>query len=364
MRHGTSKQSPWVARSLGRTIMASCRSQHSHALQPLHYRELLRKEHLADIVAYLKGSQRYAPYLANLSEREFDRATLKAQLHQSLLATYIRAYRYDSNPHSFYRWPLMELEVELLAQFMDVLSRGATHVSCRFGLLHRDDLQFYLLLNLRRLRGVDSAPKLREQLAGSPYAKVLEPFLRPNLPQLPHLEAEAALRRFFAQTTLQSIAQLPVAADRHQLHVFFSRYLELGNCLNLFRMKGFPGYDADRVRRLLDFVPSAYLKERDWQKLVAVPDQPGFLGLFGNTSLGRMMSDEESSPLLGSWLGLAGARLLYRQSQQMLRLVAEGPSTYMAHVMLFRQEVQNLVSIIEGNHYRLPPEHTASLLVY
>ena len=63
-------------------IMTKCRAIYGNMLSPAQYDELLRKQSVQEIAAFLKEKTSYAPALAGVQESTVHRGQLESLLHK------------------------------------------------------------------------------------------------------------------------------------------------------------------------------------------------------------------------------------------------------------------------------------------
>ena len=344
----------------GKAVMAKVRAKSSRRLTENQYRELLRAEDYTSLLERIATLTPYGEVLPGVSTLELERQAPQKALRRSLTGCYREFLRYDPLPNSFYRYVILELEVAELVRLLRRLrasSMPVTAPSFPEELLPFTDLDFTALAEVRDLT------ELRELLKGTPYAVALT--VAPENAGEPEdfLRLEAALQQHYVAAVLDLIAVLPQSGERQRLKRYFGSWCELQNLSLLYRLKATDLSPAYIESLLLPHFGE--LRPREWRTLMESADQEGFLTALGETNLGRKLGDLKATPLLNrGFFELCTTRRHFHNSMLLLRFAAEGPSAFMAYIMLQQIEVQNLVTMLEGAYYHSDALHLEPLLVY
>ncbi|MCL2548487.1 MAG: V-type ATPase subunit [Symbiobacteriaceae bacterium] len=346
---------------VGKAIMSKSLAKSSNLLTAQHYQEMMHLTTMTEVAAYLRSTH-YAASLRSMPERGFSRFDLENRLRNDLYNHFLGVMRYDRAPDSFYRYLIIEKEITLLIRTLQMLRLGNMRdLSPDIP----DDLLPYFSFAVEQLSAVRTFPDLLVLLRQTPYYELLHPWLVGKDQDLDHLSAEAALWHNQTERIMELIDDLPTRQERRNLGRFYHQFMELDNLRALYRLKAFTSLAKERASALLAYLPQGRLRPSEWRSLLETETQEEFLKNLQSTSLGRSLGDLRSAALLGSsYFGLLTLRLHHQNCLRLLRFSTEGASAFMALHMLTNIEVNNLIALIEGAHYRLDINQVKVLLVY
>jgi vacuolar-type H+-ATPase subunit C/Vma6 len=345
-----------------KAAMAKSRAKSRRFLKVDQYRELLRQENVADVINYLRESTVYATCLEGVPVRGYSRQDLETRLRNSILYSYLEYIRYDRSGESFFNYVFVEYEIEKLIVCVHALRTG------RIGSMEVDIPEVllpHLSVDFSQLNSCRSFADLLSSLRHTRYHALLRRFMAGDPEKIDYIGCEAALWSYLQKFIFGRIASLQQPGERESLTRLYSQYLEYDNLRALYRFKAFPSVSADRANTYLQFISGGKLRRKEWNALVEAHDQAAFLEILQSTFLGQHLGDLRSSRLLGiSYFGSLTTRRLFMSSKRLLHFTTDGASAFMAHLMLRRIEVQNLVTIIEGKHFGMDEENLRALLIY
>ena len=347
-----------------KAIMIKARAAKSRLLSKRMYDEILHKESAEAVLAYLISETEYAPSLADLQGMSSWRDDFEERLRRHLDGYYQGVLCFAPATDSFYSFVITEMEVEALTTILQDLMSQKGRASSK----PPQPLPAVMLsatrLDFSRLAKASTFPDLLKELKGSPYYK-------PLLASASHSEigfdfpvAERDLRDLQGKRMLEAISRIPSQEERSKLSAYYAALVELADLELLYRLKGFVAFSPGRISSYLVAKP-AMLRQREWQSLIAASDRGSLMRLLGDTSLGKRM--KQLSPNLSfeeAYFNTLTARLLYHNSHKLLKSAYEGPSAFLAMVTLARNEVRNLITIMEGKFYGMSVEKLSPYLVY
>ena len=343
-----------TGKASGNAVLAKARALYGERLRADDYRRLMGCRTMTELAAALKEHPVYADALADVNPQYARRAQLESLLRQSLYNRYDSLCRYDRSAGSkVYEYFTLCAEVDELTAAMRCLDAGRPG-----DYLFRlpEFMQQRCCIDLYALAKATSLDGILAAVAGTPWEKVLAPLKTAKPDRGLTAQAEPLLqdRRHRALVALAPMGKgtsaAPTLRDLVELECDTSA---VSNAARLIRI-GAP----DSVVRTNARRDCTALTHDEWEYLLAARDLPTFKARFAKTKYGPLLGHHEYSVLKEGFFH-------YRCDwcRKWLRFSTDPTLVMMCYVWLAQCEVQDLDHIIEGVHYKLPPEDVQPLLV-
>lgn len=339
-------------------VLAKARALYGRRLVQQDYARLAACRTMTELAAALKALPLYAPALAGVNPVFAHRTQLEAQLRQSIFDRYDSLCRFDmSAGDSVYRYFSLSCEVDEIMTCLRCIDSGSPD---EYLFKLPDFLQQRTVVDLYKLAHATDLPGLMHALAGTPYAKLLAPLLRPSAETARGLlvQAEPLLQDYRHKALVALAPGTQASAYRAQPGV--RQYIELecdvaalSNAARLIRMHAPVQTVSAAARR-----DCTALSAAQWQDLLASRDVPAFKQVLGNTPYGPQLAKYQYGVLKE---GLQ--KYQYDWCRKWLRFSTDPTLVMLCYVFLARSEVVNLNHIIEGIHYAMPADAILPLLV-
>lgn len=95
-------------------VISKARAMYGQMLSPAQYDDLLRKQNVQEISAYLREKTPYRAALEGVQDSTIHRRQLENLLHRDLFYQYVRLAKYVREKDSIYQYIVMDLEIELI----------------------------------------------------------------------------------------------------------------------------------------------------------------------------------------------------------------------------------------------------------
>jgi V/A-type H+-transporting ATPase subunit C len=338
-------------------IIPKARGMYAKRILAAEYEELMRRRTVPEVAAVLKKHPYFADSLATLSPTDPHREQLEELLSMDIFVKYEALMRYDFTTESFANYFIIECEVQEILRVLRMLSTG---VPGRYMKHLPPFLEGSLRFDLFRLAEARSFDEVLEELHHTPYYKVLrsvwvkDPFLR----DYPGVEA-VMVRYYYAAVFELAQKHLPQRALKAVAEMF-SQEAEIYNIGVILRARTYFGaaFTAEQVKALL--LPYNYrLTKRDMQQMLVAPNADA-----AAQQLGKMGLQLPPGPVDVEALDAEMGRLRYHKAQQVLHLSAAPSAVLAVFITLAKLERDNVVNVIEGVRYGLPPDKIRALLRY
>ncbi|MGI5965537.1 MULTISPECIES: V0D/AC39 family V-type ATPase subunit [Anaerotruncus] len=337
-------------------IMTKCRAIYGNMLSPAQYDELLRKQSVQEIAAFLKEKTSYAPALAGVQESTVHRGQLESLLHKDAFYHYVRLIRYAPKNEGIYNYVVMDIEIELiLACLRDIISaRPDDEYIASLPTFIQPYISFHVL-DLVGVKNVGQVMKIIENTEFGPvFRKCME--AHPQVEnQVDYTAYELALRTYYFETLLGQVCRSARGTARKELTELVTIRAELMNINMMYRLKAYFHASPDQVRAML--LPfTCRLSRRTLDELIAARDAQEFLQRLSRTIYGKVITPDTT------YIEGATGNIRYRLDLKRLRFSTDPQVVFTALMLLRTMEVENIIRIIEGVRYHLPPEKIEKLL--
>ena len=334
-------------------VAAKARAAFGRMLTSSQYDELLRKQSVQEISAYLREHTAYAQALEGVQDSAIHRGRLETLLRRDLFYQYARLTHYVPGAGAIYGYIVPDMEIELILSALRVIISGSGDLLAALPSF----MQSYARFDLVALAQAKTLDGLIEAVRATPYEAILRACREQYPPQggsLRFTRYEVALRTYYFESMLLRAARAPKHAAK-QLSGLIRMRAELMNLNTIFRMKTYFNADAGRIRATL--LPYHWrIRPRQMQAMIEAKDTQTFMKLLSQTALGRQINSQ------AAFIELETERVRYHETLRTLRFATEPQVVYLAFMLLRAMETEDIIRIIEGVRYRLPPERIGAML--
>lgn len=324
------------------------------------YAQLMRKHSVLEITACLQQHPYFEDSLKGLSQANLHRAQIEEALRKDAFYKYEKLIRYSFHNGRFGTYFLMHTEVEELLTKLRLLSMGFRH----HYIVH---LPGFLLdkttFSLLKLAKAETPEDCLQVLTGTPYEKVLREVMPKSGEPLDYLKCEHTFLTYYYQVALNGIRQKLSAQDAKKTQKVFLQRAEIYNLDLLYRTKAFYKQQLPFVKLqelLLPFYDK--LTKKQLLEMAAAKDLPAFLQLYTQSRAYQFYGDFSADFEQGSDLSAMSA--LQHTAEKLLHFSQAPQTVVIALLMLSEIQRNNIIHIIEGVRYGLPPNQIESFLQY
>ncbi len=337
-------------------VLAKARAMYGRRLTGDDYAALLKARSVGEVAAYLKKLPQYGAELAAVEETAVHRGHLETLLRQKLFDDYAALCRYELTiGEHLSEYIIKKAEIEQLLSCLRLMNSGKL----------REHLLFlpsyftkYFHFDLYALTKAPDYQAFLELLSGTDYQKILERHRPKQGLPLDFTAVENALYTHLYEDFFFIIRWHAPRAARKELTALLGSYLDLENVTRIVRLKRFYHAQADSIRQVL--LPFSYkLSGKQLNRM---------LNASGGDEVESLLRENPiyKRPMLkheGRNIDEIAVRARYEQCVRSLRFSTYPPVVMLAYLFLSEIELQNIINIIEGIRYKLPPKEIAGLLV-
>ncbi|MCI8443162.1 MAG: V-type ATPase subunit [Provencibacterium sp.] len=336
-------------------ILTKVKAMSGHMLTNEDYEQLMHRDSVAACAAYLKSQTSYAQVLQDVQETQIHRGTLEALLQKTLFEQFVRLQRYAGKNNRFFRDSYVaRLEIRCISVCIRLLNSGSPEEFIR---TIPGYILPYLTLDISALSSARDYRSLLEALRRTPYYRVLEPFYPKNGENAPLPLLEHALYSYYYRYVCQLIERQFHSSTKKELLNIFTIQAQLQDIGAVFRLKSFFGSSKEEIRQLLLNIEGP-LPRRLMRAILDAPNGDEVISLLAASRYGRYFDEAHFIYIENS----TGA-IRHNLARRYLTFSQNPATAFAAFIVLREIEIENLMAIIEGARYQLPPSKLRPLLI-
>ena len=334
-------------------VLAKARTMYGKRLTAADYNELLKSRTVGEVAGYLKNHTVYGKALAGIAESDVHRGQLESVLKQKLMEQYTSLCKYEAETDKYFsRYFIRCDEVRCILRAVLQLNGGVSEDSSD---LIPSYLYHYSSLNLKAFSQIGDFEGLMKLLSDSPYEKILEPFSPEKGQRIDYTGIENALY-FFVYSDILNIIRKHFRGDtKKQLLSIFEAYVDLNNYVRVSRLKLTYGADDETVRKAL--LPSGSFNKEEMDALVKARSEDEINAVLSQTRIGR-----QSLKTRHSYLDEIPSRINFVLCRHYIDYSTHPSVVLISYILLCQNEISNIITIVEGVRYQLPPQEIRKLL--
>jgi len=335
-------------------ILSKARAMYGRRLTKQNYRELLACQSVGEIANYLKTRTIYSKALAGIDENSVHRGQLEAKLKQKLFEDYASLCRYEiSVGEHFSRYLITHSEIEQILHSILLLEAGTPED-------YLFSLPMYLTrhthINLTALGQIRSYDDLLAALSHTPYHKLLEGFRPIEGIPLNYTGIENALHTYLYNSVFEVIDRYTRGETAKQLREIFYSYIDLVNYARIIRLKVSYNAGPDFIRSSL--LPFGNVNKRILNEMIEADSADKVTEIMEQTAIGKRFLKIEHS-----YAGEISNRVKYITCRHDIHFSTHPSVVMISYTFIMQAELTDIITIVEGIRYKLPPEEIAKLLV-
>ena len=335
-------------------ILAKARAMYGNSLKTQNFADLLNCHSVSEVASYLKNHSSYTMVLSKINEATIHRGHLETLLRQKLFNDYAALGRYDlSVGMHMSKYLLQRGEIE---QIMHCL---------RLMIADRTDEFFFSMpmyfanhtrLDLVKMSHVKNYSQLIDVMSGTPYQRILVLYTPKSDGRIRLTEIENALYTRLSNTMFEIIGH--TSGELHkQLLELFAVQIDAQNVTRILRMKRFFNATPDQIRsNLLPFGNG--ISPKAMERMIVAATGDDVMKIFLSTRAGKQIPENQQQFEHDLY-----HRAPYYSARHHIHYSIHPMVVLMSYIILMDIELDDIVNIIEGIRYGLPPEEIKHMLV-
>ena len=336
-------------------VVAKAKSMYGGRLTKQDYEELLRRKNVSDITFYLKHQTAYSDVLSDVHEASVHRGQLENLLNRYVFNRSVRLLHFAGHENKeFYHCEIVTKEIDFILERVRMLNSELFE-----GFL--SDVPVYLnkytCFDLAELDKVHTFPELLTLLKKTPYYKILLPFQPEKGKAVDYTRCEHALQTYYFDNLRDVITKSFKGTTKKDLLAIVDSHIELMNITKIYRYRMYFKEDLDVIRESL--MKGSRMSQQFLEQLMAAPTMDAFKRLLAEGPFHLYLDDSEYA-----FIEYYTDSIRYNACRRYMRFSNVAPLVYYTFVTLLQFEVENLINIIEGIRYGVPPENIEKMLIY
>lgn len=340
---------------MAEAINAKARAIYGKRLTKEDYNNLVHKNGVSGVVAYLKTTERYRRLFANVNENQIHRGQVESLLAKYVFELYMKLCRFMSaDKNSFCMYMIKELEIKQIISALMYIGAGSDD---GYLLEMPAYLSGYLSFDLMKLSKAKNYTEVLDAVESTPYYKILKPLLIGAKDGENLEECAVTLYSGFLQWAFKAIDKDHKGTEAKMLKEMFLKQADLSNIMICYRKRSLFNESSEEIKkslynqhyRVTPQVIDDILSQQDADKKLT-------------ELLKRLyLKNVEFDPLD---LETSIRRYNYAFYKKQLYFTSDGTMALYSLMGLCQMERSNLQKIIESARYDRSPEETEKLLVY
>lgn len=342
--------------SSSNAVLTKARAMYASYLTTDHYKKLLQRRSLNDVVTYLKNETAYKDVLNVINENNVHRGQLEYLLNKEYYERTSRLIRYaPKSAASFYNIGVMYTEIELLVT--KLITMGSEEHS-GFDL----DIPSYLIskasYNLYGLISVKTYEEVLELVKNTRYYDLLVSLQPVGNEPIDYNILEIELKRIYYKKYISIIKKNFKGKTQKELLTMLYTVIELQNITKIYRFKKYFSGSIDVIKKnlILDYsrMGNSFIDE-----LINTKDIGVFLKKLAESKY-RLFIDNSDYV----FIEYHTEKIKYNLAKRFMRFSSDPAVVYMTYSILLMIEIDNLKHIIEGIRYDEPASSIEKILIY
>lgn len=329
-------------------MSAKARSLYSQHLTMSQFETMMGMADVPSLASYLKQETRYSVVLDGINEKSIHRDLLEQCIRHKSQQEFLSLIRYmkDSKVH-FYEFYTRFRETE---QIMYCLHSIQAHVVHNVD-LYIINLNKYLAFDVVDLSKATTYEDLLAVLENTDYYKVLAPLLEEPADLV---ACEQALKIHYNDSVHNLVKQEPNAKE---VSAIFLIHDELTTLAQIYRMKRFFNASPREIRARVHSKPF-YISEKTLNDWIDNKNGREMLDALRESPYGKY-SDFEGNQHIEYYMDVIRHQIMVH----MLRFSQNTNVVLYAYMYILKNEIDNIIQIIEGVRYQINADEIKKILI-
>ncbi len=337
-------------------LLAKSRAMFGKRLTNENVSDLLNCQTVTEVAAYLKNNTHYSSALERIDDSTVHRGQLEAAL-DALFESQMSSFSfYNVDAWDNIRQMLAyESQIKEILRYLRLLSAGR---SAEYVFAMPEYAAKRSGIDAGKLSQVKSYRDFLGVMSGSFFFKTLRQMAPDDGCAIDYTMIEHALYSQLFNYMNNEIVKKFHGGDKEDLMDLLSINVELSSVLNIYRINKYYKSCGEDMKRSLVFDMRYKISKRTYERMLKEDDADKVLEIFLNeTSYGRKMEAPD-----GQYIDRFINRMVYRRASHLIRFSTNPTVALVAYLRTSSIERRDIITIIEGVRYRLPPDDIASMI--
>ncbi|PKM52403.1 MAG: hypothetical protein CVV02_01235 [Firmicutes bacterium HGW-Firmicutes-7] len=334
-------------------LSSKIRAMKGKMLSEDDYRNMMVKSSVNEIAAYLKSNTYYGETLKDLNEKSVHRGYLEILLYRAEISDTLKIARYlKGKDKLIYRYVYRKQEIEDLKKMLRTLQMGK-HLEE----IDRQTLFIskYSKINFNESLKSKTVDELIQSVKGTNFYNILKPLLIDST-HIDLFSAEMALDLYYYNKLMSQLNKEVRGKDRDIVSSIIGAEADLRNILWIYRGTKYYNTNKEILYRYL--IPLSYkLKKQELMKMVEAKDEQEVIEMVQET-------------YYRNYLGVDPNLWEHEFIMYLLKIQYKNVQSYpyslapiVGYIVIKEMEINNIIAIIEGVRYQVPPDEIRKQLI-
>jgi V/A-type H+-transporting ATPase subunit C len=330
-------------------------AKYGKMLTKQNYSELLNKQSVSEIAAYLKKNTRYSGILSSIDTNTIHRGLLEALIRSNNFNTYVELCKFQQlDDIPFYNYEVMREEIEQILSCILHINAGNQEEYIASLPSYMISHASFDMLSLAKSKKFSD---LLNVIKNTEYYEALKNVSPDENGQINYLRCEVLLRTQYYKKLFALVDKDFSKSVAKELKKIILTQIDLINYINSYRLKAFFNSDSGTIKaNMLPFY--GRISEKKMFTFYEAKNKDEMLDMFKKTIYAKKL-DEINPDIMEQNI----YKIRYKSARASLRNAQAAPIALYSFIFLCEIEAMNLISIVEGIRYKTPPSLIEKLLI-
>ncbi|MDD6275591.1 MAG: V-type ATPase subunit [Clostridia bacterium] len=334
-------------------VFAKARALYGKRLRRENYNDMLACRTLSELVGYLKTKTEYSSAFENISE--LDSHQIEELLRVHLLKKLEVLCRYEiSAGEDVYKYFIAKGDIDQILKFIRLLILGTPE---KYLAALPPFFSSYTEFDLYKVAEARDFGQLLDALNGTPYRKLIEPFENNYAEKGCYLIIESTLTAYLYKYLGDLVDKGTNKKSAAQVHEIINYKADMNTIANIYRLTRLQDADNEIIKNYIN-TDFTNFTDKELDMLISEQYARDMLRLLPSTYYGKDFAKTDFSHLEG-----ALQQMFYKKLVKGIRYYTSPTAVMFCYFFLAENEVQNIIRIVEGINYNIPPDRINAFLI-
>ena len=341
--------------SASNAITAKVRAKFGARLTDQNYRDMMALGSVAEVASYLKTRTKYAAALNDIRESAVHRGNLERLLNEYYLTEMSALCRFERNVGDKMAAVItLREELKVVLEFLRYLAVGKPEEYLLVSSAVSDGLVSF---DIQKMAASRNLSELKTALGSSPFAKAIAGFAKADKDKFDYTIVESVLNRELYKFEVDFITKSFSGTAKKELLNIIGMRADLQNAMICYRAKKY--FNTDNRLILPQLIDTGlYISKTARAKMAAAENADEVLEILKRTHYGEHFRKNADMPIdkLSNFI-------ICKKLSRYIRMSTSPDVVSLCYTGLMTIEMNNVITIIEGVRYSLPPESIKKMLI-
>ena len=339
-------------------IVAKIRSMYGKRLTPADYDEMLARSSVPAVAEYLASHPSYAPATAELKYTSVRRRQLEDAVRRARFSEFERLLRFEITVGGgLTGYIISTVEVETILRALYAITPGVADPPGTGSFSGSSYIDSHLSFDVGEVLSAKSVRKIADAVGNSRYATILYGFPQ-NADAVGFIRLEADLRAAYYTAAVAFFEDEKGGTACAEIAQMLRDRIDLENVVAAYRLKKY--YNPRKEDVMAAMVTGGMMKMETLLKMADAADENAVLAASAEEGrmrkllfvLDRCRTVDE-----------APVRRVFSESMRLIRFSTSAAAVMASYFNAVSVECDNVIKIIEGKRYGIPPSDIREMLI-